>query len=456
MKAVQLLYSYLLVEKPFSLESQPSSPTKEKRFAYNLYLDLIYLLVRIANQVKGKNRSLPLTESRFIIRCENDEKIKSLKVKYEKQPFPFSSVESLLADSVKYSLLFRELEKISLQQAQTDNFWEDVFNSIIITNSTLIELINQLPGYSLSGVDRMREMMDITFKNFYSSQDNLSDVVKTLELSMQKSRDLYMRLLALPVEITEVRLKQLEYNKRKLIKSEGDLNPNMKLVDNQIPSLINSNPEFSKYIEKNKLSWQMEDPELLEILLNAILESEIYNNYLLDPESSLSHDSDFWRDIIVDVILNNKDFLEYLENKSVFWNDDLEIIGSFVLKTIKRFDNPETRDTAVLPMFKDGENGRDAHFGSELISLVIKNKDLYRRYIEEALAKDKWETDRLAFMDIIITMTALAEILNYPDIPIPVSVNEYIEIAKSYSSEKSGQFINGLLASILPKLNLRK
>lgn len=456
MKAVQLLYSYLLVEKPFSLESQPSSPTKEKRFAYNLYLDLIYLLVRIANQVKGKNRSLPLTESRFIIRCENDEKIKSLKVKYEKQPFPFSSVESLLADSVKNSLLFREFEKNSLQQAQTDNFWEDVFNSIIITNSTLIELINQLPGYSLSGVDRMRELMEITFKNFYSSQDNLSDVVKTLELSMQKSRDLYMRLLALPVEITEVRLKQLEYNKRKLIKSEGDLNPNMKLVDNQIPSLINSNPEFSKYIEKNKLSWQMEDPELLEILLNAILESEIYNNYLLDPVSSLSHDSDFWRDIIVDVILNNKDFLEYLENKSVFWNDDLEIIGSFVLKTIKRFDNPETRDTAVLPMFKDGENGRDAHFGSELISLVIKNKDLYRRYIEEALAKDKWETDRLAFMDIIITMTALAEILNYPDIPIPVSVNEYIEIAKSYSSEKSGQFINGLLASILTKLNLRK
>ena len=261
-----------------------------------------------------------------------------------------------------------------------------------------------------------------------------------------------MRLLALPVELTRLRMDQLEQNRNKYLATAEDLNPNMRFVQNQIPKLIEDNPEFDEYTDKNHLSWRAEDPELLEILLKAILESEIYKNYIEKEGNNIKSDSEFWRDIFVEVILNNKDFLEYLENKSVFWNDDIEIVGSFVLKTFKRFENPETETTAVMPMYKDGENGKDAKFGSELFRYVVKNKDIYRRYIQEALSHDKWDADRLAFMDLVITMTAMAEIINYPEIPLQVSINEYIEIAKSYSSEKSGQFVNGLLASILPKL----
>ena len=126
------------------------------------------------------------------------------------------------------------------------------------------------------------------------------------------------------------------------------------------------------------------------------------------------------------------------------------------LKTLKRFENKDSVSTAVMPMYKDGSFGKDSKFGAELFSYVVKNKEIYRHYIQQALAQDKWDAERLAFMDVVITMTALAEIINYPEIPLSVTINEYIEIAKSYSSAKSGQFVNGLLASIIKNLREEK
>lgn len=452
MKTVQLLYSYLLVDKPFNLESQPSSPTKEKRFAYSLYLDLIYLMDQLGHEVRGKNKTLPLATSRFIVRTESEDRLKSLKIKYDHSPFPFAGVITALAEKIKGSLLFKEFEKNRDQGLEVDHFWENVFKSIILPEESLNSIIKNLPDYSLSGVEKMKEMMEETFRNFYSSKDNIDDALKTLEMSLAKARDLYMRLLSLPVDLTHLRYDQLAKNRRKLLADSEDLNPNMKFVENQVARVIENNVEFTEYVDKNHISWRAEDPELLELLLKAILDSELYKNYINSNNSGINEDSEFWQSVILEIILNNEHFLEYLENKSVFWNDDLEIMASFVLKTLKRMENPETVSTAVLPMYKDGKDGKDARFGSELFRYVVRNKDIYRGYIEETLTSDKWEADRLAFMDVVITMTALAEIINYPEIPLQVSINEYIEIAKSYSSAKSGQFIHGLLSSLIPVL----
>lgn len=452
MKTVQLLYSYLLVEKPFSLESQPSAPTKEKRFAYSLYLDLIYLMDRLSHLVLGAYKKPVLEDTRFILRTEKDDRIKSLTIKYQGEPFPFAPVEGVLAESIKESLLFREFTEKRKEGVTLDNFWEKVFNSIIMLNPGVMKIISEMPGYSLSGVDRMKALMEETFKNFYSSKDNIDDALKTLEFSMQRARDLYMRLLALTVDLTAERKDQLTLNSRKFLATESDLNPNMKFVDNKVPAAIEENEEFRNYAEANHLNWKAEDPELVNILLKAILDSDIYKKYEENPSNDIDADSDFWQNVLTDVILTNKDFLEYLENKSVFWNDDLEIMASYVLKTFKRLENPELASTAVMPMYKDGEQGKDARFGAELFRYVVRNKDIYRKYIDDSLAKEKWETDRLAFMDVVIAMTALAEILNYPEIPLSVSINEYIEIAKSYSSQKSGQFVHGLLADIINRL----
>ena len=456
MKAVQLLYSYLLVDKPFMLESQPTAPTKEKRFAYGLYLDLIYLMIRISRNVTGKGKAHPLTQSRFIIASEEDERMKPVLIQYQEAHYPFSKIEGRLSEIVKDSLLFREYEKNLGEGKPNDNFWENIFRAIIMPDAGVNDIIKEIPGYSLSGVDRMIALMDATFKNFYSSKGNLTDALKTLEMSLQKARDLYMRLLSLPVELTSLRLRQLEQNRNKLLASVEDLNPNMRLVNNRIPAMIEENEDYRKYMDEHHINWTEEDPELLPHLLKAVLDSDVYSEYVSSSGNNIARDSEFWRTVLTEVILENQYFLEYLENKSVFWNDDLEIMTSFVVKTIKRLENPDTANSAVLPMYKDGDSGRDARFGAELFNYVVNNKELYRKYIQDVLAKDKWEADRLAFMDIVITMTALAEIINYPEIPVTVSINEYIEIAKSYSSAKSGQFIHGLLASLIEMLRAEK
>lgn len=450
-KTVQLLYSYLLVEKPFSLESQPSSPTKEKRYAYSLYLDMIYLIFRLSHIISGKKNSFPLADTRFVKKIEGDERLKSLIVKFSSGGFPFESALSPIADEIVRSLIFREFLENRDKNNFNDNIWEEIFNVIILNNREVIGIFSTLPNYSLSGVERMRELMKETFANFYATRDNIEDALSLLEHSMQKARELYMRLLLLPVELTRLRLNQLEENRKKHLPSLEDLNPKMRFVDNRVPRRIEENKSFAEYIEQNKLSWIAEDKELLEKILKSILDSEIYRRYMDDDSSSEISDTELWRELFRQVIFNNEDLLEYLESKSLFWNDDLEITGTFVLKTLKRLEDKETAEKAVLPMYKDHE---DSVFGSSLFADVIRNKDVYRKYIEESVTNERWEADRLAFMDVVITMTAISEIINYPKIPLVVSINEYIEIAKSYSSSKSGAFVNGLLASVIDKLRL--
>lgn len=167
------------------------------------------------------------------------------------------------------------------------------------------------------------------------------------------------------------------------------------------------------------------------------------------PATDYKTDCEFWRNIYRYVIFSNPDFLETLEDKSVFWNDDLDIIGTFVLKTVKRFDS-EDHAGALLPKYKDEE---DARFGAELFADTVRNRDLYRGYIDTFVNASNWDTERLAFMDVVIMLTAISEIINFPKIPVNVSINEYIELAKSYSTPKSGNFINGILGSIVVMLN---
>lgn len=446
-KTIQLLYSYLLVEKPFSIESQPSQPTKEKRFAYSLYLDTLFLFYRLSQRVKGKKGSLPLSKTRFILKLEEDDTFKTLKTKYSNGDYSFARIEQELSEGIRGSIFFRDLE--DEKKEKNDRIWEELFNLIIYPNSGYNEVAMQQPNYTLSGIERMKGLMNDTFIHFYSTRDNIDDVMKTLRKSMEEARNLYMRLLALPVDLTFLMKEKIEQNRRKFLATETDKNPNLRLIDNPVADWISNNEIFKNYIGEKKISWIAEDPELLESLLKNIEGSELYNNYMKDPEPNEEKDVEFWREVYRQLIFEGEEFLEYMENKSLFWNDDLEITGTFVLKTLRQLENVETRETAVLPMYKDNE---DAQFGYELSRLVIENKDLYKSYIDQAIATDKWETERLAFMDVVITITALAEILNYPKIPLQVSINEYIELAKSYSTSKSGSFVHGLLATIIQQL----
>jgi transcription antitermination protein NusB len=154
-----------------------------------------------------------------------------------------------------------------------------------------------------------------------------------------------------------------------------------------------------------------------------------------------------WRKIFKRCILSNEELLTSLEEQSIYWNDDLEIVVSFILKTIKKFDSEDGRTKPLLPMFKDDE---DRMFASKLFRSAILNGAEYKALIDEHTKN--WEIDRIAFMDVVIMQLALAEIQNFPTIPVNVTLNEYIEISKTYSTDRSSNFINGVLDNIVTQL----
>jgi N utilization substance protein B len=158
-------------------------------------------------------------------------------------------------------------------------------------------------------------------------------------------------------------------------------------------------------------------------------------------------DKDIWRKIFKKVILQNENLDDSIQDQSIYWTDDIEMVVSFVIKTIKRFDASKGDEQELLPMFKDQE---DIDFASKLIRSALTKGPVLREMID--VNTKNWEIDRIAFMDIIIMEVALAELLDFPTIPVNVTLNEYIEIAKTYSTEKSGTFINGVLDNIVGQL----
>ena len=187
------------------------------------------------------------------------------------------------------------------------------------------------------------------------------------------------------------------------------------------------------------------------MLLEQILASDLYKAYLENEDDSYETDREFWRAIFKNIICGNDDVDEFLQDKSIYWNDDISIIETFVLKTIKRYEEKAGSSQKLLPMYKDME---DQSFAIKLFKNALENKTVYRERIDKHVKN--WESERIANMDLIIMQVAVAELLTFPSIPVNVTLNEYIDIAKYYSTPKSGTFINGILDSIVGELKNEK
>lgn len=449
-KVVQLLYSYFLVQNNFAVQSTPSAPTKEKRFAYTLYLDYLYLMIKIAESVKRADKKYPLADTRFIKRLNSDNIIKSLKNKYA-ATFPLRPCVDDLAERISTSAVYKKFVNDEVAQS---SIWQVIFKTFISPDRTIALLAEKYENYSLRGVDRAKEMVEETFREFASSQDNVAEGLGELKASLEKARELYIRLLTLPIDLTYQQEVDLEERRMRYLRTEEDMNPNPKFIDNELVKLLNSSDTLRNEANKVKISWTEQDRDILKHLLSKITKSELYAEYMSDPTADLHEDCEFWKKAMRNIIFPDPEFIEFMEQKSVYWNDDLDIMGEFAIKTFRRFEEKESDpdckiDDAVLPMYKDSE---DERFGATLFETTVKKAKETREYIDDALNTQNWESDRLAYMDVVIMQTALAEILNFPKIPIQASLNEYIEIAKSYSSSKSGAFVNGLLGAVLSKL----
>ena len=224
------------------------------------------------------------------------------------------------------------------------------------------------------------------------------------------------------------------------------MNPNTKFIDNLFIAKLRDNEMLNEYLKALPLSWDSEEI-YLRLALDKILNSEIYSDYMADENRSLAVDCEFWREVMRKIVLVDENLSDVLEAKSIYWNDDLETIGTFVLKTIKRF--AEDDFVELLPQFKDSE---DRALGEKLFMGAVQNQDKYMALIENFVNKESWDIDRLAFMDVVVLLVALAEVENVPSVPTKVTLNEYIEIAKYYSTQKSGQFVNGILNAIIVHL----
>ena len=290
------------------------------------------------------------------------------------------------------------------------------------------------------------KIVQIVYAYYQNGGKNLDTAEKELFFSLSKAYDMYNYLLLLMVEITKHAAKKQSAAKSKLLPTAEELYPNTKFVDNRFIAQLEVNKQLVEFSETQKKTWDNE-PEFVKNLCEKIMDSDIYKEYMASETSSYEEDRELWRKIYKRIIFNNDELDQVLEDQSLYWNDDKEIVDTFVLKTIKRFDEKNGAKQELLPEFKDEE---DQDFARRLFRRTILNADYYRHLISENTRN--WELDRVAFMDVIIMQIALAEILSFPNIPVNVSLNEYVEIAKVYSTPKSGSFINGTLDGIVNAL----
>ena len=290
------------------------------------------------------------------------------------------------------------------------------------------------------------KVLQILFACSQNQDNDLATVEKELSFSLKKAYDLYFFLLRLMVEITEWQRQKLDMAKHKYLPTQEELNPNLRLVQNRFIAQLMHNKTFISYTEENAISW-VNNREIIKHLLGTILESDIYKEYISSANDDYEEDKEFWRKILKQVICQNENFLQDLEDMSIYWNDDLGIIETFVLKTIRRFEEENGEDQELFPMFK---NEDDREFAIQLLRASLLNENEYNAEINKYLKN--WDMERIAGMDMVILRTAIAEIFNFPTIPTTVTLNEYIEIAKAYSTPKSAIFINGILDAMVKNL----
>jgi N utilization substance protein B len=290
------------------------------------------------------------------------------------------------------------------------------------------------------------KIIQIVYAYYQNGGKNLDTAEKELFFSFSKAYDLYNYLLLLMIALTEYAQKRIDTAKAKLKPTAEELNPNLRFVQNKFVAQLEVNKQLREFVDNQKRTWD-NDQEFVKELFDRIAASDLYKEYMASEDDSYAADREFWRKAYKTFIMNNESLDQVLEDQSLYWNDDKEIVDTFVLKTIKRFDEKNGKSQPLLPEFKDDD---DQEYARRLFRRSILNADYYRHLISENTKN--WDLDRIAFMDVIIMQTALAEILSFPNIPISVSLNEYLEIAKLYSTRKSAGFINGTLDGIINNL----
>ncbi|MBN1107240.1 MAG: transcription antitermination factor NusB [Bacteroidales bacterium] len=276
--------------------------------------------------------------------------------------------------------------------------------------------------------------------------DDLARAETELKFSITKTYDLYHYLILLIIEIADVALDKLEQALLKKMPSPEDLNPNRRFIDNEVLTQLRNNVQLRKYLSASKLSWA-NHRHVPRALYNKLSGWEPYKNYMKAEGTDYQSDKKFIISIISEFLAVSDDLLNCLEEQSIYWNDDMEYVVVMLEKTLKRFKQGPGDNIPLLPLFKNEE---DELFPGLLFRKVVMNSGKYSDIINRNTTN--WEVERIALMDILVMQLAIAEVLEFPEIPVKVTLNEYIEIAKFYCTSKSSTFVNGILDNIVKEM----
>ncbi len=285
------------------------------------------------------------------------------------------------------------------------------------------------------------KIVQLTYAYYQNGHHNMDTAEKELLFSLSKAYDLYNYLLGLIVAITQEERRRVDIATRRA-EREGTETPSQRFAFNKFATQLEENKQLNLFMEDKKMSWE-NDVEAVRKLCDQIERSPLYQEYMMSDAEDYETDRELWRRIYRTLIQGNEDLDAILEEKSLYWNDDKEIVDTFVLKTIKRFDPANKADQELLPEYDDTE---DREYALKLFRSTILNADTYQRYMSET--SRNWVFSRLAYMDVVLMQIAIAEMLTFPNIPISVTINEYVDLAKLYSTPKSGGYINGMLDAI--------
>jgi transcription antitermination protein NusB len=288
-----------------------------------------------------------------------------------------------------------------------------------------------------------------------SSNERLDLGEKELLRSMDKLYEIYITQLSLVIEIVNFAHKRLDENKLKFFPTADDLNPSTRFIENKFYQKLVSNIDFQNYIDKYKINWSDQE-DMIRKFLVQIRESDEYQEYLGAEECTFENDKEIFINIFKKFFAKSEILQFYFEDKSIYWSDDFHASNLLALKTIKSWE-PDWDDRMKLPVFFSNggsDKDEDKEFLINLFRKTILKSEEYDKLIDEK-AKN-WEMDRIAIMDVLLIKMALVEILESPSIPLKVTLNEYIELAKSYSTPKSKIFVNGILDKLIADLKEQK
>jgi transcription antitermination protein NusB len=276
--------------------------------------------------------------------------------------------------------------------------------------------------------------------------DNLSQAEKELMFSIGKTYDLYHYILMLILEIADVANEKIDFALQKRMPTPEDLNPQRRFVDNQLIYQLRKNEQFRSYIATKKLSWA-NYPHIARNLYNKMIAWEVYSNYMSVEIHNYLADKKFISNLVTDLFANSEDLQSNLEEQSIFWNDDLEYVIAMIEKTLKKFKSDSSERIPLMPLFKNEED-------QEFVKILFRKAIMHSKKTSELIDKHttNWEVDRIALMDILVMQLAITEILEFSEIPVKVTLNEYIEIAKYYCTSKSSTFVNGILDNIVKEI----